>query len=229
MELIHVYSQYPTSDSDTQRRWKIARETWSSQQWSNFPVSNLSLPRVFTENARELPYIKDIFDFGCVSFDDSVILVFTNTDICVAPDCATRILRWMEDGRDSCYAFRNDFAKLDHPLTYPEIASGHKYCGADLFAFKVSWWKKHRNNYPDLILGREAWDACMRVLMEATKPDKSKSLALPDLIYHEKHPNGWENPSIRYRLPGQLHNLRRAYEWLRHMKYNPANFGVRQV
>jgi hypothetical protein len=229
MELIHVFSEFKSSNPDTDRRMLLARETWCTQQWHDFPIKNSELNRVFTENAQELPYIKDLLNLAVNHAKADEIIVFTNSDICVAPDCASRIYRWIEDDRDACYAFRNDFPRLTKPLTYPEIKSGHKYCGADLFAFKARWWMQNCSNFPDLILGREAWDACMRVLMETTKPDKSKSLALPDLIYHEKHPNGWENASIRYRLPGQIHNLRHAYQWLRHMKHNPANFGVRQV
>lgn len=225
----HFYSWFEQRDHDSQRRMEIASKTWGSQEWDHRPIDDSFLPRMFEEPPRKLPYLKDLFKIACSKYSDNDIGVFTNSDICVVTDCAKRIEEHLNDGRDACYAFRNDFGRIDSPLSDEQVKHGYKYCGADLFAFRVKWWREHGSKFPDMVLGREAWDACMRVLMEATKPDKSKSLALPDLIYHEKHPNGWESPNIRYRIAGQLYNLRLAYPWLKKMGQNPHGFGIRNV
>ncbi len=222
--LVHIYSLYEPLDPDARRRLALAKSTWSSQPWTEIPVSDGQLSRLFNEGAKRLPFIADLINVGTKDCDLHDIAVFTNIDTCVASNASVRIALALQT-RDVCYAFRRDFGRLDLPVPDNQISTGADYPGTDLFAFRVGWWKDWWTAYPNLILGRESWDACMRVLMESTEPNKP--LALPDLIFHEKHENSWENLAIRYTLPGQRHNLALAKVFLASRGLNPASFAVR--
>lgn len=126
---------------------------------------------------------------------------------------------------DAGYAFRKDaYYRITKPPTVHEIEEGTDYAGADLFFFRVRWWTRWRKSFPDMLLGREAWDCVMRHLIEET--NENKPLALVNVCLHERHNNGWENPSIRYSLPGQIHNLSLAKAFLKQRGINPASFGI---
>lgn len=220
--MIHFYSQYPASNPDTRRRQVIAEATWLSQPWTERPIRDEELPRQMPCK-NKIPYIRDLFDVAVKERDPAEIIVFTNADICVRSDCAQAIVDHMEE-RDACYAFRRDFQRLMSPIPDGMIGQGFDYCGTDLFACRARWWLAHREQWPDLVLAREGWDACMRVLMEQTVP--VKGLAIPNLIYHERHPNGWENPAIRYSMPSQLYNRLTAARWMITRGQQPHTFGL---
>ncbi len=143
----------------------------------------------------------------------------------MAPDACLRIVAEMQRN-DAGYGFRKDaYYRIIKPPTQQEIEQGTDYAGADLFFFRCRWWKKWRKECPDLLLAREAWDCIMRHLIEETNPNKP--LALVNVCLHERHANGWENPSIRYALAGQIHNLTMAKAFLKQRGINAANFGIR--
>jgi len=143
----------------------------------------------------------------------------------MAPDACLRIVAALQLN-DAGYAFRKDaYYRITKPPTTEEIQEGTDYAGADLFFFRVRWWLQWKKALPDFLIGREAWDCVMRHLIEETNPNKP--LALENICLHEKHANGWENPSIRYTLEGQRHNLTLAKSFLKQRGVNPANFGIR--
>lgn len=225
--MIHAYSAYTPKDSEGARRHRVAQESWAGMGWQELPISDMDLPRRFYERGTHLPYIRDLFDYAVTNRDDSDIVVFTNSDIGVASDARFSIAE-AHQFNDATYAFRRDFNhKVEKPIPDVDIGRGVHYPGSDLFAFRAGWWRYWRNDYPDLILAREAWDACMRVLVEQT--NKNKPISIPNIIWHERHPNGWEAGTLRYSLPGQLYNLRLASAWLVLRGYNPAEFGIRKV
>lgn len=227
MAIVHCWSQYEPADRDTRRRHAVAQASWRDQPWRDLPIADASLPRLFTCGTKRLPYVKDLLDRACVALSDTDIVVFTNADIGVAPDCAIRIVAALQLN-DATYAFRNDFAYvIAEPLSSERIRDGVQYAGSDLFAFRAGWWRSYRKLYPDALLGAEAWDACLRVLIEAT--NDAKPLSLPHLIYHERHGGVqyWEHPANRYTLASQRHNLKLARLFLASCGHNPASFGIR--
>lgn len=144
---------------------------------------------------------------------DADIACYTNSDICVRSDCALLIASLMQE-TDALYSHRRDFNQDFYaPKPDSEIEKGDDYIGADLFAFRVSWWKQHRDKMPDLLLGREFWDCALRTLMDATSPPE-KALA-HNLIYHRRHPSTWEKKENRHSLPSQLYCIRLAIEFCR--------------
>jgi hypothetical protein len=96
--------------------------------------------------------------------------------------------------------------------------------GSDLYAFRVGWWRRFGAEMPDMLLGREAWDPILRLLIDETHPGRNPTLY--DLIYHEKHASIWENPNNKRTLGSQLHNINLARRWMRGHGYNPRTIGI---
>lgn len=223
--IVHVHSAYKPTDAESARRHAVAQSTWPLTGCLIRGIADADLPRVFREKGRPIPFIRDLFDNATAQLSDSDIVLFTNADIGLATNARFRIAESLQFN-DATYAFRRDFYhRVESPIADADIGTGRHYPGSDLFAFRAGWWRAWRNDYPDLLLAREAWDACLRVLIEQTNPNKPVSL--PDLIWHERHANGWEDRTLRYSLPGQVYNLRLASVWLKLRGLQPAAFGIR--
>lgn len=223
MSLFHVFTAYSPKDPDTVRRNTLAQSTWAQQTWRECPVQDEALPRMWREEGRAFPYIRDVFDLGCEGKMDSDILIHTNADIHVRSDCCTQIVFALQ-GTDAAYCFRRDFPRLNAALHDEQFSTGHGYAGHDLTAFRIGWWRAYRLQMPDMILGLEAWDPCIRVLIDRTNPDSD--VLLHNLIAHERHGSFWENKSNRYRLRGQKLCLELAKAFLRAQGINPRKYGI---
>lgn len=222
--LIHVFTDYTPRDPDTIRRNALAQSTWLAQRWTECPVKDEDLPRLWKEKGRRFPYIKDVFDVACARAQSkNDIIIYTNADICLSTDCEKQIAQAMVHA-DGVYCYRRDFPKLTSPLADTAIRTGHDYCGSDLKAFRVSWWKANRKKFPDMVLGMELWDPCMRLLIDRTNPPGKT--CLKNLIYHERHGSYWEKPENRYTLDAQKHCLRIGSAYLRSINEDPAHYGV---
>lgn len=183
-----------------------------------------NLPRLWEEEGRKFPFVRDVFDFACLGLPDGDIMVYTNADICVRSDCALRIAQAMQD-TDALFSMRRDFNEdFSEPIPDDAIARGDAYVGSDLYAFRVHWWRVQRKNFPDLIVALELWDACMRKLIELT--NYGKPFSLPDTNYHRRHASYWETAENRYRLQGQIYCLKTGSAWLRSYNINPTSYGV---
>jgi len=225
MAVIHCWSRWNPTEPEAKRRGAVAQRSWLNQPWQELPIDDSSLPRLFDEGKRQLPFLRDLFDYAAIRRSNGDIIVFSNSDLCMAPDACVRIVAALQSN-DAGYAFRKDaYYRLNKPPTIEEIYQGTDYAGADLFFFRSGWWSKYRKLYPDMLLAREAWDCVMRHLIEET--NSNKPLALENICLHERHNNGWENPSIRYALKGQIHNLNLAKAFMRQRGINPGNFGIR--
>lgn len=223
MSLTHFYFVHD-GDAATRARQALAKATWTTQFWSELPVNASDLPRVWVEEGRTYPHILDLFDLACSFLSPGDIAIYTNSDICVVSHCAFAIANALQE-TDAAYCFRRDFAEPFHePIPDDVVARGSDYPGSDLYAFRVYWWRDHRKDFPDMITGHEAWDPVLRHLMDLTNPGRPTRLR--DLIYHHRHPSWWESPANRYRLRGQLHNLRLASAWLKARGIDPAIHGI---
>jgi hypothetical protein len=225
--MMHLYSQYFTQDVRAQRRHELARQTWALQSWQECPVPVEKMVRLWKDPHRSVPYFRDVIDYGAIRSPEArEILVYTNADIMVRSNASMLIAATLQ-GKEACYAFRQDFPSITKVLGDDEIVRGGDYCGSDLFAFRVGWWRQYGSNFPDMLIGTEAWDAVLRVLIDMSQPGPDN--AIPNLIYHERHPSMWENPKNRYSLPSQKRNLRLAWDWLLKRGRHPSEFGIRKV
>lgn len=230
--LVHVFSQFSPSDVETRRRQSLALTSWRKQYalntgWASKPLADTSLPRMFTDGFRQLPYIRDLLDRGCDNEPDSAIIVFANSDIVAAPSLTTRLLQRMQF-TDVCYAHRRDLKVVDHLLSDASIRFGMVSPGMDLFAFRASWWRTHRLAFPDMVLGAEWWDRIMVILME--KSSRSEiNIRFDDICCHQQHAAAWERPENRYSIPSQHANSKLAEAFFRKERitwFRVQNIGV---
>jgi len=227
--LRHIYSSFFPRDNETeQNRLETSAFTWRGQGWQERPVDDKELPRMFVEKLgvngapnKCLPFVRDIIDKGSEGMLFNDIIVFTNSDTCVSSDCAKKIAAKLKK-IDACYCFRKNFDADTLTLTDEQIKAAPDWVGSDLHAFKVSWWKENRKKYPNMVLGREGIDAIMRVLIDESGDwPKTK---LDGLIWHIAHKAFWENPEIRYSLPGNRLNIQLAKNFLEERKIAPEKF-----
>lgn len=221
--IYHVFTQYTPKDPDTVRRNEVAQRTWRLLPWTERPVRDEDLPRMWEEEGRRLPFIRDVFDFAANGLGDHEIIVHTNADIHVRSDACICIVCALQE-TDAVYCYRRDFGRLDEPVKSEDYIKGVAYAGHDMTAFRVGWWHQWRQAMPDMILGLEAWDPCIRTLIDATNHGRAN--LLHDLIAHERHTSYWEDPKNRYRLRGQKLCLDLARKFLRSYGVNPRRHGI---
>jgi hypothetical protein len=224
--MIHpVYTSYAPGDPDTARRNRIAQATWPRQPWKEYPVADESLPRLWKENGRSFPYIRDVIDLACQLCKDEDIIIYTNADIMVRSDCCAVVAEALQSV-DACYCFRRDFHhRVESPIPDADYAKGLDYAGSDLKAFRAIWWRAYRDDMPDMVLGAEAWDPVLRQLIDETNEGRGDT-RIRDVICHERHGSYWENPKHRYKLKMQLHCLGLAKHFFLSRGINPRNFGI---
>lgn len=224
--IYHFFSDFEPHDPATKSRQKVARMTWSTQLWTEIAITDGLLERIWNEEGRSFPYVKDLFDYPAKAFrlDDDDILIYTNADICVLSNCALLCASALQE-TDALYSYRRDFNQdFSAPIPDDIVLRGTAYAGSDLYGFRVGWWNQWRQEYPDMLIGTEAWDPVLRHLMEITNP--GKSVNLPNTHYHRRHDSCWERKENRYRLKRQRYNLGLASRWLKAHGVNPASHGI---
>lgn len=218
--IYHAYSAYIHSSPDVKRRLDFAKSTWSLQPWVDLPLPD-SIGRRVEDELSGVPCVKEIVDFAANDKQSSDIVVLTNTDICCSSDCCVKIVCGLMFSDAVCCKRRN-FPKLTRHLASSEISSGVLCNGLDLFAFRVGWWRSNRDEFPDMVIGRENWDFVLYVLIEITNP--KRDIVLPDLIYHEAHVSDWIKPDNINRLSSQLYNRELGEPWMERRGVNPSRF-----
>jgi len=201
--IYHAFSDYTPANPDTKRRMRLAKITWGTQPWIEIPIHDHQV-RMYQDHKGSVPYVKDLLQIAIAEKENDDIIVFTNADICVSSNCAFKITMGLH-AIDAVYCFRRDFQKLIGVIPDSMIPKGAHYVGSDLYAFRVGWWRTYKNEFPDMLLGREGWDSILRLLIEDTHPNQNPTLQ--NLIYHERHGSVWENPVNRRTIPSQIHNI----------------------
>lgn len=216
--VLHAYEVHDTSD-----RAKRAQQTWASTGWTPAPYEKYLRTAKDIGDRRDLPYLKDVLSNALASASDGDIVVFTNDDIILHPDCAVELERLMskvtcassrridlKDPFDSSRS-REDYAKLDN-----------RHVGRDLFAFRADWLRDHISEIPDFILGASAWDLCLAAMVRnyggcewsiRTSASDCLSCELPlGLVLHESHSPKWGD-SDNQNSPSELHNAKLFKDW----------------
>lgn len=213
-KLIHIWSEYPATGDDA-RRYAFTKTTWLDEwrlaNWSPKPLTDDLFSRSSKsqlKDVRRLPFIRDMVALGVEGANDDDVIVLTNNDTCFMQGIGKAILRDIQ--KSGClWAHRWDFNRLDNAPSPHRLFDGQLYCGCDLFAFTVAWWKQHGHDYPDMVLASEAWDWIFRELVKL-----NRGVEWNTGIYHEVHSAFWNHPRNKNSNPSQLHNKRLAREFL---------------
>lgn len=193
--IVHVVCE-TSKDQET-----LARNAVASETHGRWPKVTITPARLFDDQIRQVPYLKDIIDQACSGLGDSDSIVFTNADICFYQNKLHKLEREICEGR-VVMSHRIDVSATEEAL----------YPGYDLFAFTVRWWKDHRDLLVDLVIGTEYWDACFKELIKRTKSEYAE---LNDITYHHVHNSMWCRPENIHTLASQIHNRTLAREFFR--------------
>lgn len=220
----HTWSQPLVFDEETDRRMDFARATWKAEyanaDWRAVEFEAKHERRNSAEepinDPRPMPFVRDLIDrveAECPAGSD--VIAYTNADVSFVPGLTGWIFDAVLRG-DAAFTHRWDFARLDRPLANEaEAKRGTWYPGSDAFFFTVAWWRRHRDEYPDMIYGREHCDEVLRQLIK-----RHGGREIRGAIYHEKHASFWEAKSNADN-PGNQHNRRLARRWFLRNGYGP--------
>lgn len=208
-KIIYITSQSATEDQNVINRVNLAQKSIDEE---NSIYKNWIINRnpIFIRNATQiqdvpLPFVRDMIKVGLNLAKDEDIVVVSNADICVIPKITEKIIKLCSEF-GATYSHRYDFKVLNELLKQEEdLNNGEKYLGCDFFSFSKKWWNKHGGIFPDMVLGREAWDM---IYCRAIK--ENGGTELDKATYHQIHQSPW---STYPHLKGNIHNLTLAHQW----------------
>lgn len=151
------------------------------------------------EKDAHVPFVRDLILHGIRYSEPEDIVILCNSDIEITMEAWEQIKAPFKSGVSAIAAMRKTYQQSHE--------DGKPDGGFDLFAFRPAWWHEQGSRFPDMLLGREAWDWVFRTLIEETCGPNS--YISPD-IYHKAHEPRWSKD--RY-SPGQIHNLKLAHQF----------------
>jgi hypothetical protein len=208
-KIIYATYQTVTDNQEVIDRTSIAQESIKNENliYNNWiTLKDIVLTRDGSSiGDTPLPFLKDMIEFGMNLARDVDIVVISNADICIIPNTTEKILKGCNSFGALC-AHRYDFDEIPALLeTEKDLYGREKYLGYDLFAFHKRWWLEKKDIFPDMILGRQAWDL---IFARAVKENGGAELEYS--IYHKTHVSPWNTING---LPGNDYNYRLALEW----------------
>jgi hypothetical protein len=104
------------------------------------------------ESKRTIPMLRGLFD--SLSDLNYEYFCFTNDDIILS----NRYLDFILSTDYDCYPASRLAIEPIENLSDKIIPSHYQVAGFDTFCVRNSWWKKHRERFPNYILGTPPWD-----------------------------------------------------------------------
>jgi hypothetical protein len=203
--IVHVYSDFDHRAEDAEFRFNVASLSWNREygltDWLPTPVHDRTLNRNATVvgEKKPAPFLKDILERGAEIAAPDDIILFTNDDTNFAPNFSVDLKQCMAN-HDAIWGSRMELNYIKSPPSREEMSRGYKHCGADVFAFRKSWWTKHRDRVPDFLLSFECWDLSLRTLINITGGAEAEGLCA-----HQIHTSHWHTAEHR-ECTGNLYN-----------------------
>jgi len=154
-------------------------------------------------HSKRLPFLRDVLEVGLKASGPGDAVVWTNSDIALAPG----IVEWAE--RTAPFGI----------VTMRRDEQGH--CGRDAVLFSHEWLKANLADMPDYIIGAPIFDLGLAAMSRYQRGIKSRMSnigmdfppcdAVERLCLHEPHPQNWENDS-----PAARHNGAEFSKYLKH-------------
>ena len=183
--LVHIQSEFKRADEGP--RIENATKAWVDQyrrgNWAREGIEDNSLPRLFTDGPRRIPYLLDMVDRAIGVHGKEPIYVLSNTDT-IPVRSLTRHLVHTFKTHQCCYSFRRDMSQIEKRDEKTIRTNTSVYPGCDLFAFTAQWWQTARKQLPDMLYATDTWDYVLRHHMDATGAKRFYYL-----IYHAGHAN----------------------------------------
>jgi hypothetical protein len=129
--------------------------------------------------SKSMPYIKDLFDEA--SKDTEEVFVFFNSDIILTQ----KLINHIQNNPVEAYGIsRSEILEIEN-LSDPAHLVRTEPAGFDCWVVSKSWWEKHREKFPDMILGRPFFDVIYTILMLLNS--NNHYISNKHLIYHILH------------------------------------------
>lgn len=226
-KLIFVHSLYCPDDSDELRRIENAKRSWDFH-FASFEAIELAIHPANVRNGdlygdeRPTAHIRDLLDAGAAMAMPEDLVVFSNSDIALTVDAPARLIAGVERGKGVTICPRRNMENPVPGRLYRTVKNCRVDGGMDVIAMTPAWWEEFRTELPDMLIGREAWDLCLRTLAEewadggglrsgiSVQPEewwRSRAYA-DDVCWHEPHASFWKVE--RKANPGGAHNRKLA-------------------
>lgn len=205
--ILHVYPWHQMTIG-SHGRHRTARLTWNALYRNSNSVRPMPYLDKYTSNSAkslgdaDIPTFNDVFNWAVEQCAPDGMVLYTNSDVCLRPDLEREMIGWVK--KYGCY--------YTHRIDVPNATSQPDwkkpvYAGVDVFAFTPAWWESVRSDAPTLYIGREGWDAVVKVLMQRSGFMPSKPMA-----WHQIHRNGYSGVMPP---PSQRYNRATVSDWLR--------------
>lgn len=207
----HVTEYHDSDDYAENSRQNAAWDTWNhiAEKDKGYEISDhITLRSSPTSrdigDSRSLPYVKDVIASGIRSNDaGNTILAISNDDACLIPSAITAIRRKLLR-MDCCFSRRHNVDDIGLQLTAEDLMNAKpNHFGADLFAARIHWWKKHLPQFPNMFWATEGWDTIMRFIFYQSEP---RSEMTPPIIWHVNHEPVWSKLENIKSTPSQIWN-----------------------
>lgn len=166
--IIHVWNDYPYRAQDAAFRHETAKASWEAEykkgRWIPCCVPDAQLTRNANQvgEQKPLPFVNDVINVAADQAQPDDLICLTNDDTIFVNDITERLLHT----EPPFWSSRWEHGKVNGPLNSETIKKNSwKHVGSDVFVFTKRWWMEHSHEFPDFIISREAWDLCLRSLI----------------------------------------------------------------
>lgn len=212
--MILTYNDYAPNDRAESVRHVQAMMTWNFHTWRGSVVKNrvmlddLSRSSADLGDERPVAYVKDLIEAGMSVARPQDAVLIINRDVCLTSTAPMRIWKGLDGGIAACP--RRNMSPIPTGRLFRSVMHCPPDGGYDLFAITPGWWASHGDKMPDMLIGRETWDTCLRLLANETT---GRNADVDDTSYHSAHRSYWKQSLDTN--PGQLHNRRLGRQFLK--------------
>lgn len=204
--ILFVYDDVQAKDEDEQRRFDYAMFTWKHHfnqgDVLEYPthVRQWIRSSADLEDPRPVPFFKDLIEWGMAHARSEDTVMYCNRDTALTTLAPERIIAAVKKHGVAVAWRRNVIPKPGR--LYKHVTNAKRDGGVDAICISPSWWNKHNELLPDMLLGRECHDWCFRIAAEELH---GRDIYVDDVLLHEPHTNQFWKQHKKTN-PGQLHN-----------------------
>jgi hypothetical protein len=219
-KVLLVYSDYQPSSEEESNRLKNAMHSWKFHfeggQVLDFPVRNSDLPRTSKDigDPRAMPMFNDIIDWAMKFAMPEDIVAYINRDVALTTRGPDILIGSANMNFGAAVAFRRNIKEPQPGRLYHTVRNYPPDGGFDCFAFTPQWWSDNKAALPEMYIGREAYDTCVRNLIEEVASRKkldhlrvdfwNNPYYCDDVCWHTDHVPYWQENKLTN--PSQIHN-----------------------
>ena len=210
-KLIWVHMK-PEGNLEVEPRVVKAQQTWRIHEANmhlipmGFTYGQFPRDGRMIGDTMPVTFVKDLLDQGCAIALPEDGVVYANADVGLTDEAPQRILRGLDRGRGVTVCPRRSVLNPRAGHLYHTVRNSPVDGGIDIVAVTPAYWQSFKSHMPDMLIGREAWDLCFRVLAEewadggglhsymSIQPEewwRSKAYT-DDVCWHVPHASPWK-------------------------------------